>query len=163
MVTIKHTRWLKLTGMVWLPWSALIADWASVWFVNLTNAQPTKKSMYKIKQTNGLKTDKSIYYTKNVYWIPPFLWDHHSWCQMGTTLPPPLYEVITLDGDKPLLRGHHSWWRHLVECYHLSSPKIWSDKIDGLWWEGAYKETTLYAKTWTMNIFLCKIFISLRK
>jgi hypothetical protein len=120
-----------------------------------------KKIHVQNKTNEWVKTDKSIHYTKNVYWIPPFLWDHHSWCQMGTT--PSTYEVITLDGDKPLLRGHHSWWRHLVECYHLSSPAIWSDKIDGLWWEGAYKETTLYVKTWTMNIFLCKIFISLRK
>lgn len=29
-----------LTGMVWLPWSALIADWASVCVENLTKAQP---------------------------------------------------------------------------------------------------------------------------
>lgn len=33
-----------LTGIVWLPWSALIADWASVCVENLTKAQPGRKS-----------------------------------------------------------------------------------------------------------------------
>ena len=33
-----------LTGMVWLPWRALIADWASVCVENLTKAQPGRES-----------------------------------------------------------------------------------------------------------------------
>ncbi len=33
-----------LTGMVWLPWRALIADWASVCVENLTKAQPGREN-----------------------------------------------------------------------------------------------------------------------
>lgn len=42
-----------LTGMVWLPWSALIADWASVCVENLTKAQPRgrNRSTYVAKHT----------------------------------------------------------------------------------------------------------------
>lgn len=45
----------RLTGMVWLPWRALIADWASVCVENLTKAQPEKeekKFMYTHTHTH---------------------------------------------------------------------------------------------------------------
>lgn len=33
----------SITGIVWLPCRALMADWASLWPENLTNAQPEKE------------------------------------------------------------------------------------------------------------------------
>lgn len=34
----------SITGIVWLPCRALMADWASLWPENLTNAQPEKRT-----------------------------------------------------------------------------------------------------------------------
>ena len=35
-------------------------------------------------------------------------------------------------------------WDNLVVFYYLSASGIWPDKKGGLWWEGPYKETTVF-------------------
>lgn len=61
-----------LTGMVWLPWRALIADWASVCVENLTKAQPGRKNRHR--HTHTVKSNqscdvKSLWYINKGSWI----------------------------------------------------------------------------------------------
>lgn len=45
-----HTRnYSVLTGIVWLPCSALMAAWASAWEEYFTNAQPKKTQRERVE------------------------------------------------------------------------------------------------------------------
>lgn len=49
----------RLTGIVWLPWRAEMAAWASGWFENLTNAQPENEN--RIGNRNVTVWDRNLH------------------------------------------------------------------------------------------------------